>query len=384
MPGHRRSKLLTCASLLVTLSAAPQVASADGVGQAQNKVDATLSQLDDLQNQMGQLDEDYGTAEDRRTHLQTEIGAAQVKIDALSNQLGGVQAVLTQIAVDRFTNGDSLGLSPIFADISSYTIGQQKAALGMAAIDAGQTDLDTMQQVADQLSAAQKSMQRKTAEAADLLKTLDSKRAQYTKLEATYTQKYAQAKHDLGEAKLQAEQDRRAAAEVAKRASIARAAAQAAAKRAAAAPRGSGAGTTSRTGGGTTAPKVPVTPSSNAPAPSGKAAIAIHAALSQLGVPYRFATSSPGVSFDCSGLTAWAWAQAGVSMPHVSRLQFASLPHVDVSQAHPGDLLFYYSPIGHVGLYLGNDQMVHAPQTGSFVSITNVHWNKVVGAARPG
>ncbi|MEI7547014.1 MAG: C40 family peptidase, partial [Actinomycetota bacterium] len=122
----------------------------------------------------------------------------------------------------------------------------------------------------------------------------------------------------------------------------------------------------------------------NYPRPSGKAGLAVQAALSQLGVPYKFATASPGVSFDCSGLTWWAWAQAGVSLPRTSGTQYAGTVHVPTDQAQPGDLIFYYTPIGHVGLYLGSGQMVHAPQAGSTVSIAVVHWNKVVGVGRPG
>ncbi|MFZ2442577.1 MAG: NlpC/P60 family protein, partial [Ilumatobacteraceae bacterium] len=120
------------------------------------------------------------------------------------------------------------------------------------------------------------------------------------------------------------------------------------------------------------------------PAVSGKAGIAVSAAYSQLGVPYRFATSSPGVSFDCSGLTKWAWGRAGVGMPHQSGAQYGSFPHVSKDEAQPGDLIFYYSPIGHVGIYIGGGQMIHAPQTGDVVKISVVHWNKVVGVARPG
>lgn len=370
--------------MFMTVLAAPQVVSADGVDQAQNKVDTVLDQLDDLQNRMGQLDEDYGMAEHRRAQLAVEIDEAQVKIDALGSELGKVEQVLTQIAVDRFTSGDRIELSPVFTDVSSYSTGQQMDALALAAIDIGQTDLDNMQQVADRLAAEQRAMQRKTDEAAALMDTLDSARADYTKLEAEYTKKYAQAKRDLGEAKLQAEQERRAAAEVVQRAKVAKAAA----KKTAAAPRGGAQSSNSSTSkatatGGSSAPSQAVAPSSNSSA-SGKAAIAINAALGQLGVPYKFATSSPGESFDCSGLTAWAWAQAGVGMPHVSRLQFSSLPHVDISNAQPGDLIFYYSPISHVGLYIGNGQMVHAPNTGSVVNVTTVRWNKVVGVARPG
>jgi cell wall-associated NlpC family hydrolase len=114
------------------------------------------------------------------------------------------------------------------------------------------------------------------------------------------------------------------------------------------------------------------------------AGVAVGAALSQQGVPYRYAASSPGVAFDCSGLTKYAWAQAGVHLPHQSRAQYASVPHVDKGSAQPGDLIFYYSPISHVGIYLGGGQLVHAPNTGSVVNIATVNWGKVVGVGRPG
>ena len=110
----------------------------------------------------------------------------------------------------------------------------------------------------------------------------------------------------------------------------------------------------------------------------------MQAALGQQGVPYRYATSKPGVSFDCSGLTAYAWGTAGVYLPHQSRAQYASVPHVPVAQAQPGDLIFFYSPISHVSVYLGNGMQVHAPNTGSTVKTAAVNWGKVTGVGRPG
>ncbi|TFH15321.1 MAG: NlpC/P60 family protein [Acidimicrobiales bacterium] len=117
---------------------------------------------------------------------------------------------------------------------------------------------------------------------------------------------------------------------------------------------------------------------------SSRSGLAVQAALSQQGTPYRYATSSPGVGFDCSGLTAYAWGQAGVGLPHQSRSQFASTPHVPIDQAQAGDLLFFYSPISHVSIYLGNGMQVHAPNTGKTVSVAAVNWGKVVGVGRPG
>jgi cell wall-associated NlpC family hydrolase len=120
------------------------------------------------------------------------------------------------------------------------------------------------------------------------------------------------------------------------------------------------------------------------PQASSRAGTAVNAAMSQLGTPYRFAAAEPGVAFDCSGLTSWAWAQAGVSLPHQSRAQFASVPHVPTEAAQPGDLIFYYEPISHVGIYLGGGQLVHAPNSGTVVSVAAVNWGKVAGVGRPG
>ena len=99
--------------------------------------------------------------------------------------------------------------------------------------------------------------------------------------------------------------------------------------------------------------------------------------------PYVGYQASPGVGFDCSGLTSWAWGQAGVGLPHQSRAQFGSLPHVPIEAAQPGDLLFFYSPISHVSMYIGGGQQVHAPATGDVVKVVPVNWGKVVGVGRP-
>ena len=121
----------------------------------------------------------------------------------------------------------------------------------------------------------------------------------------------------------------------------------------------------------------------NVPAPSGGAATAIAFARAQLGKPYRYAASGPD-SFDCSGLTMTAWAAAGVSMPHYSGAQYTRFPRVPLNQMQPGDLVFWGSGGGsHVGLYVGNGLMIHAPHTGDVVRVAAVYGNPV-GAVRPG
>lgn len=120
------------------------------------------------------------------------------------------------------------------------------------------------------------------------------------------------------------------------------------------------------------------------PNASAGAQAALEAAYSQIGTPYRYAGADPSTGFDCSGFTMWSWAHAGVSLPHSSAAQYASLPHVSKEDLQPGDLVFFYNPIHHVGMYVGNGQMIDAPHTGSYVGVRDIWWDVYTGAARPG
>ena len=117
------------------------------------------------------------------------------------------------------------------------------------------------------------------------------------------------------------------------------------------------------------------------PAPGG--ASAVSAALTQLGKPYVWGASGPG-GFDCSGLMLYAWRSAGRSLPHSSRAQYASTTRVSVSQIRVGDLVFYGSPIHHVGMYIGNGQMVEASRRGTPVRTRSIFRRDMVGVGRVG
>jgi cell wall-associated NlpC family hydrolase len=117
----------------------------------------------------------------------------------------------------------------------------------------------------------------------------------------------------------------------------------------------------------------------NGPA-SGRASAALKFAYAQLGKPYQWGAAGPN-SYDCSGLTMASWAHAGVSLPHSSSAQYGSGPHVTSLQ--PGDLVFFGSPIHHVGMYVGNGNYIHAPHTGDVVSIDPLNRSDYVGAVRP-
>jgi cell wall-associated NlpC family hydrolase len=105
-------------------------------------------------------------------------------------------------------------------------------------------------------------------------------------------------------------------------------------------------------------------------------------ALKYLGRPYVWAASGPR-SFNCSGFTRFVYAQVGVNLPHSSRMQINYGARVSRANLQPGDLLFFFSPIHHVAIYIGNGKMVEAPHTGDVVSINPVYWQYFVGACRP-
>jgi cell wall-associated NlpC family hydrolase len=116
---------------------------------------------------------------------------------------------------------------------------------------------------------------------------------------------------------------------------------------------------------------------------SGRAGAAVQYALAQVGDAYVYGAAGPS-AFDCSGLTMMAWAQAGVGLPHSSSAQFGSGPHVSSGDLQPGDLVFYYSPISHVGIYIGNGLIVHAANPGTGVAVAGVFSMPYSGAVRPG
>ncbi|HET9655821.1 MAG TPA: C40 family peptidase [Kineosporiaceae bacterium] len=108
----------------------------------------------------------------------------------------------------------------------------------------------------------------------------------------------------------------------------------------------------------------------NIPAVSARVQAVIDYACSQLGKPYQWGADGPS-TFDCSGLTMMAWAQSGVSLPHLASAQYSDGKHIPLSSVQPGDLVFR-GGLGHVGLAIGNGLMIHAPHTGTVVQISAI------------
>ena len=138
---------------------------------------------------------------------------------------------------------------------------------------------------------------------------------------------------------------------------------------------------------------VPAGPASSSPSPASSSTppssaasnpgqIAMQAALSQQGKPYVYGTAGPD-TYDCSGLVMWAFAQAGISLPHNAAAQYGYGTHVSISQLQPGDIVFYDEGgyIGHDGIYVGNGEMVDANHTGSFVGVRALY-SGLIGGTR--
>ena len=116
--------------------------------------------------------------------------------------------------------------------------------------------------------------------------------------------------------------------------------------------------------------------------PGGKAGIAAKFACAQIGKPYVWAADGPG-SYDCSGLTMTSWRQAGISMPHNAAAQRRAIPSVSRANLRPGDLVFYFSDLHHVGMYVGDGWIVHAPRANDVVRMQRMDRMSIHSYGRP-
>ena len=385
-----RQWVVRVAAVVVTvavLPAVPSPVSADPIDDQRQRVDQLTDELERLEERSDILAEDYVTAVDEKNRLDAEVAAAEQRVAEKAAEVDALRGELSQVAVRSYMGAGTNGLGPMFTDSSEFTDELQRDQLSRVALDAGTATTDELDQAVADLSAEQAQLEDTRNAAAAKADQVAQAREATDEKKAEYTEARAEAEAELGQL-IQEEEERRAreSYERMQREAEAAAARQAAAARTA--PAQSPAGEWRRRGGdgggggGASVRSAPAAVS--IPAASSRAGTAVAAALSQQGTPYRYASSEPGVAFDCSGLTSWAWAQAGVSLPHQSRAQAGSVAQVPIEAAQPGDLIFFYSPISHVGIYLGGGAMVHAPNSGNVVSTTGVNWNNVVGVGRPG
>ena len=122
-------------------------------------------------------------------------------------------------------------------------------------------------------------------------------------------------------------------------------------------------------------------PTINIPTANTVGAQALQAALTRVGDPYVWGAAGPG-EFDCSGLVVWAFGQEGIALPHYTGDLWNSGVHVARNDLEPGDLVFFFPDISHVGIYVGNGLMIDAPTFGVPVHVEEVFWSAYAGAVR--
>lgn len=112
-------------------------------------------------------------------------------------------------------------------------------------------------------------------------------------------------------------------------------------------------------------------------------------ALKYQGYPYVFGGSNPQTSFDCSGITQWCFAKAGINLPRTAQAQYSVTQHLSLAEAKPGDLVFFHSTyatsdyVTHVGIYVGNNRMYHAGDPIGYADLTESYWQAhLIGAGR--
>lgn len=427
--GPRRRRRALGAALLVGLAATilPARADADQIGDKRAEARRIAAQREQLTQEAERLNEQANRTADELARLQADIATTSARLNEQQGTTATLNKQAAALAINAYMHGDaSGGLAAVMVDDGAVNLqlarGYTPVALGGSTdvIDQARASVEDTQVLVDKLSAQQ-------AQATRLQQTLDARTKSVaatqqklatlaTKVNGELTQLVAeeqarkQAEAEAAAAakqKAEAEALARKAAELRARSTttaapaVARTAATTPATAAAAASAGRANATakttavagTPRNTSATTAARAPAAappaPEIAAPAPedipaaSPAAAIAVAEALKQLGKRYVFGAVGPE-TFDCSGLTMWAWAAAGVSMPHYTVSQFQAFPHVPLDQLQPGDLVFFNLNLGHVGMYIGNGKYVHAPRTGDVVKISPLAGRNVVGAVRPG
>ena len=320
-------------------------------GDQQQRVNQIIAELDKIGYQIDALDETYAEAVNQQEDLQIEIDATIANIAELEKKLSAMQEDLKGVAMKSFVRGGmSNSLSSILSSTNSLSDMVRKKYLTSVALNTGAGNTDALQGLIDDLIKEKAKLEKQQKKASDLADYAVARLSAAEALAFDYEARQAAAERELGSL-LKSERQRRetVALDAAK----------------------------------SQAAKYAGTKHTNVVAPSSRAGVAIRAALSQLGVRYRFGAKSPGSAFDCSGLTSWAWEVAGLGIPRTSRTQYAGLPRIPTAAVQPGDLIFSGYPIHHVGMYLGNGQYVHAPRTGDVVKISAVSWSRVVGVVRP-
>ncbi len=367
--GHRlgRAVLVTAAAVLaitvVPAAAGAAPATPTTPEQAAQLVATTSHELEAVSEQVNEAGEVLAQQQAAAAAATQAVADAQARVDALD-------AEVRQVARSAYT-GDSL--SRFNALMKSESAEQFIAQVNTLDVLAAHTN-DLLAQADVAAAAAEQARLAADAASAAAQQSLDTVTAQQSALQAMITD--YQAQYDQLTAAQQAEVARRVAGPALEAPAEVRAVREPAPD--------DTEPVTAEADDPASDPAVAPAPPPAAAAPNGNAdavQVAIDTALAQIGDPYVWAAAGPR-SFDCSGLTQFAYAAAGIKLPHSSRMQSTMGTAVPRAALRPGDLVFFRSPVSHVGMYIGNGKMVHAPTPGTSVQVTSVDMAGYAGARR--
>ncbi|MBX9397014.1 C40 family peptidase [Streptomyces sp. TRM72054] len=311
-------------------------AAKEKTAKQRKRVDALLDDVAQRTQKLNEAREELGTyaAAQYRTGASVPDTATFLLADSPQDYFDQTQLM------GRLTSRQKDAVDEYFTEQSATMQKRQEATESLARLTESQSDLQT----------AKATVQKKLADARELLSKLTAE--EKARLAAIEKQKQEEAERKAAElARQQAEEQRRQEA--------------AQQQEQESAGGGASAGTGNESGSGTSV-------SDSAYATKAEKALAF--ARAQIGKPYVWGATGPD-SYDCSGLTQAAWKAAGVSLPRTTYDQVDAGTTVSIAAAQPGDLIFFYDDVTHVGLYIGNGMMIHAPKPGTYVREESVYYD---------
>ncbi|MFJ4783097.1 NlpC/P60 family protein [Streptomyces sp. NPDC088794] len=352
-PAIATAALTSVALLSQTAEAAP---SADG----NPSLEEVEKKVDDLYRQAESATEKYNAAKEKTTKQRKRVDTLLDDVAQRTQKLNEARAELGSIAAAQYRTGATAPDTSTFlladspqdyfdqTQLMDRLTGRQKDAVDDYVTEQSATmkkrqeasqGLETLTETQTDLRTAKSTVQKKLADARGLLSQLTAQeKARLAELEKKKRQEAA-----------------RKAAELAEQQAAEEKAAQEAASR-----NGSGSSSSGTSGSDS--------------AYATKAAKALAFARAQVGKPYVWGATGPD-SYDCSGLTQAAWKAAGVTLPRVTYDQVNAGTTVSLADARPGDLVFFYDDISHVGLYIGDGMMIHAPKPGAYVREESIYYD---------
>jgi cell wall-associated NlpC family hydrolase len=329
-------------------------------------VEEAKAQISSLETEAEALDQQYVGVKEQLESGRTKLNLKKADATAQVAKVSRMKLQVGQVALAHFQNRNLDTAAQVFFTADADGFLSQISTVEKVTENQNAVLQDYLQQQAD-LAELEKSA------AADLL-VLQQQEKELKTLRAASEKKIAESKAVL--ARLTAQERRRIAEESRKAAADAR-------KEAEKASSSRSTRNNTKSSSQSTKRESERKSSPTAVAGSTRGIRALNFAKSQLGKPYQFASAGPN-GYDCSGLTSASWKAAGVSLPRTSRAQYGAGRAVSRSELALGDLVFFYSPISHVGLYAGNGMLLHSPKPGGVVEYIKMSYMPYAGARRPG